>query len=355
MSSRVPGADGGRQSPGCAGSGPGTARGPPYGLRVDVRDAIDRAAEAAVVPSFSRVGVALRRRLFDWDDARPPDMTGRVVLVTGATSGLGWSAARSLTRMGATVLALGRDAARVDRAVAGTGAARGYVADMGRLSQVRAVAAGILAGEPRLDVIVHNAGALLPTRTETPEGHEATFASMVLGPFLMTSLLVPRLAETRGRIVWVASGGMYLERLHPDDLELRQEPYRGPRAYARAKRAQVELSQLLAERLRDHGVVSHAMHPGWVDTPGLAEGLPGFRRVMGPLLRDPEAGADTIVWLASSAGAGRSTGRFWLDRRPRTTHRWPGTRATAADRARLWDELVRTTGVDLPDLRGVVS
>jgi NAD(P)-dependent dehydrogenase (short-subunit alcohol dehydrogenase family) len=308
------------------------------------REIVDGALEAAVVPSFSRLGPAVRRRLFDWHE--PPPMHGRTVLVTGATSGLGLEAARRLALLGARVLVLGRDTLRVDAAVASLPGARGYVADMSSLASVRDVAGRVAAEEPGLDVLVHNAGALLSNRRESADGLEMTFATMVLGPFLLTSLLRPMLEASRGRVVWVSSGGMYLQRLCVNDVEFRNESYRGTEAYARAKRAQVVLSELWARALRDRGVVSHAMHPGWADTPGLEAGLPGFRRLMGPLLRDAASGADTIVWLAASREAGRSTGRFWLDRRPRRTHRWPGTRETAADRAALWEVCMRLTGAE---------
>jgi NAD(P)-dependent dehydrogenase (short-subunit alcohol dehydrogenase family) len=98
---------------------------------------------------------------------------------------------------------------------------------------------------------------------------------------------------------------------------------------------QVVLAQEWAQRLRDEGVV-HAMHPGWVDTPGLVEGLATFHRLTRPILRTPEEGADTIVWLAAADEPGRSTGRFWQDRRPRPTHYLSRTREDAADRAALW-------------------
>jgi NAD(P)-dependent dehydrogenase (short-subunit alcohol dehydrogenase family) len=116
--------------------------------------------------------------------------------------------------------------------------------------------------------------------------------------------------------------------------------YNGTKAYARAKRAQVTLAEMWADRLRADGVSVHAMHPGWADTPGVRRSLPGFRRVMGPLLRTPEEGADTLVWLAADDGRPvETTGRFWLDRRPRDIHRLARTRRsdTPDERRRLWD------------------
>jgi NAD(P)-dependent dehydrogenase (short-subunit alcohol dehydrogenase family) len=118
-------------------------------------------------------------------------------------------------------------------------------------------------------------------------------------------------------------------------------------AYARAKRAQVTLAELWAERLAPAGVAVHAMHPGWADTPGVERSLPTFRKVLGPLLRTAAEGADTLVWLAvDPAAVAGPSGRFWLDRRPRPVHRLAATRRadTPAERARLWAWAVEKSG-----------
>ena len=220
----------------------------------------------------------------------------------------------------------------------GPGDAGLYVGDLSSLASVRAVAAAIIEGEPRLDVLIHNAGGLLPERKVSEDGHEVTFATMVLGPFVLTRSLVPLLSSTpSSRVLWIASGGMYTQTLDVGALEMTPEAYKGATAYARAKRAQVVLSEEWAKRLREAGVVVHAMHPGWADTPGLEVGLPGFRRVLGPLLRTPDEGADTIVWLAAAEEPGRSTGKFWLDRAPRSTEKLVRSGATPDERARLVD------------------
>jgi NAD(P)-dependent dehydrogenase (short-subunit alcohol dehydrogenase family) len=316
---------------------------------MDLKTLVDDALELAVVPSFTEVGYHLRRRLFDWEDLGELRMDGRVVVLTGATSGLGLAAARILAGLGAELRLVVRDPAKGERLAVELGnGARVVEADLSDLGAVRR-AAGELAREERIDVLIHNAGALLTERRESVDGHETTFATMVLGPFLLTEALVPvleRTAAERGgpsRIVIVASGGMYLQRLHLEDLMLEREPYRGSVAYARAKRAQVLLAQEWARRLRERGVVVHAMHPGWADTPGVEASLPTFRKVIGPLLRSPEEGADTIVWLAAAEEPTRSTGRFWLDRRPRPVDRLPNTHASAAERAELWDACERLT------------
>jgi NAD(P)-dependent dehydrogenase (short-subunit alcohol dehydrogenase family) len=216
---------------------------------------------------------------------------------------------------------------------------------MGSLAAVRAAAERILATESRLDVLIDNAGAIFPDRQESPDRIEATLALLTVGPFTLTAGLLPLLRRTSGsRVIAVTSGGMYTQGLHLDDLEWRDEPFSGPRAYARAKRAQVALMREWTRRLAGSGISFVAMHPGWADTPGVAATLPGFYDVMRPLLRTPADGADTIVWLAAHPGSRSSSGRLYLDRRPRPFDRVPSTRVSAADRHRLWDVVVKLSG-----------
>jgi dehydrogenase/reductase SDR family protein 12 len=156
-------------------------------------------------------------------------------------------------------------------------------------------------------------------------------------------------AAPRARILFVASGGMYSQPLSVADLEMTRADYDGTKAYARAKRAQATLAEMWAEFLQPDDIVVHAMHPGWADTPGVRRSLPTFRRITGPLLRSPEQGIDTLVWLAADDGAPLdTTGRFWLDRRPRPIHRLPSTRRsdTPAERRRLWAWCEARTGND---------
>lgn len=318
---------------------------------------VDAVLEVSVVGSFTRIGFAARRRLAGWPSWDGVDRTGRVVVLTGGTSGLGLAAARQLVRLGATVVLVGRDVAKTEATVrrlrdeTGSATVEAAVADMGDLSAVRRLAADVLARHPRVDVLVHNAGALDAVRGVTADGNEQTVATHVLGPFLLTALLRPALrAAAPSRVLWVSSGGMYTQPLDVDGLELHAAHYDGTIAYARAKRAQVVLAEQLAERLTADGVVVHAMHPGWADTPGVARSLPTFRRVVGRLLRTPEEGADTVVWLAVDDGVPlATTGKFWLDRRARAVHRSARTRLadTAAERARLWAWVVGRTGVDV--------
>lgn len=311
----------------------------------------DDALEVLVVPSFTRIGYRVRRALWRWEDPATWSLAGRTVVITGPTSGLGREAARWFARMDARLVLVGRDAGRLEAtraelATLAPGAALStVVADMSSLASVRAAADAILTAEPAIDVLVDNAGAIHAERGETPEGFERTFATMVLGPFVLAARILPRLlASPDGRIIAVTSGGQYTQALPLDDLGYTRGEYRGALAYARAKRAQVALIREWARRLRGTQVVANAMHPGWADTPGLEGALPGFRELVGPRLRTAAEGVDTLLWLAAAPDARRDAGRLFLDRRARPFDRVPATRLSAADRRELWDRVVAMTG-----------
>jgi dehydrogenase/reductase SDR family protein 12 len=313
---------------------------------VSFPDLVDAVLEAPVVPSFTRVGYSVRSRLERWAPLTGYDLEGRTVVITGATSGIGREAAAQFALLGARVVVVGRSPEKTQRVAAELAAATGSsrlgaaCADLGELDQVRALAGTILSHEERVDVLVHNAGALSAERVVTSAGHEATVASQVLGPFLLTSLLLPALrASSVGRVITMSSGGMYTAPLVVDELEMSEVTYGGSQQYARAKRAQVTLNEMWGSRLPASEVVFHAVHPGWADTPGVEVALPRFRSVMRPLLRSPAQGADTLLWLAADDGVPlAATGGFWHDRRRRPIHRLPRTRRsdTPVQREALW-------------------
>lgn len=299
---------------------------------------IDTALEATIIPSFTRIGPSVRSRLDQWSPIET-HLSGRLMLITGGTSGLGKETARQLVNLGATVHLTSRSAERASEAAAelnggpGDGVAVGQQLDTADFDSIRDLAARIeLTGEG-LDVLIHNAGALTDDRQTNANGIEMTLASHLVGPYALTKLLRPRL-NTGAKVLWMSSGGMYTQGLDVDELEMGEDDYRGAIAYARAKRGQVELVTYLGPRWAPD-VVMHAMHPGWVDTDGVAQGLPGFGKVMGPLLREPADGADTMVWLAAGGADGHEPGQFWLDRRPRSTSYLPGTGTDALERERL--------------------
>jgi dehydrogenase/reductase SDR family protein 12 len=340
-----------------------------HSLRRTTARAVDGVAEATVAPGFSRIGIQLRRRLEQWGD--PPSMTGRVAVVTGSTSGIGLATAISLACLGAEVHLVGRDRERGNRAlgaveVAGHGPAHLHLVDLSDPSAVAAFGKRLGDRASSVDALVHNAGALTRTYQTTSDGVERTLATHVFGPYLLTAALAPLLfssVHTPGTatgmpptVVTVSSGGMYSQRFDLATLEAGPEGYDGVVAYARAKRAQLVLADAWAIRFAPADVASYAMHPGWVDTPGLAQGLPGFRTRLRPLLRSPAEGADTAVWLAAGGptveapeGTKPSTSGFFHDRHLRTDHRFPILHPSGPDDPdRLLAWCAMRTGIDTP-------
>lgn len=286
---------------------------------------LDNALDRLVAPGYTSIGLRLRQRLPDWpDDPAPAALAGRAVLVTGGSSGLGAQTVADLAALGAHVHVVVRDENKARQALTELGVLDSctiWRCDLGDLDDVRDLAARI-GREVRLHGLVHNAGVMPPQRTESPQGHELSMAVHVLGPVLLTELLLPTLYPD-ARVVFVTSGGMYAQELRADDPDYRRGEYSPTTAYARSKRAQVEL--LGALEARWPGVEVHVTHPGWAATPGVTESLPGFARAMAPVLRTASDGVDTTVWLLATE-PGPDGGRLWMDRRPRPTT-WLGLKA----------------------------
>lgn len=298
--------------------------------------------DPTILLSFDRTGFRIHALAFDPADL-DVDLRGRRCLITGANSGIGYETARALAQLGADVVLLCRDRARGEAAAGlirdDTGSRRVVVEplDVSDLTAVRA--AGVRLARDPVDVLVHNAGILPDRRIDTADGLEATLATHVIGPHLLTHLLRPALERSAdGRVVFVSSGGMYTRRL--DVAALGAPPaasYDGVTAYADTKRAQVVLAELWAEAFAGTRVTVASMHPGWADTPAVRVSLPRFHRVMQAVLRTPAEGADTVVWLSAAAAARALNGRFCFDRAPRATHLLPWTHESAAERCALWN------------------
>ena len=299
--------------------------------------AVDVALEATILGSFSSIGPVVRRSLDQW--APHQRIEGRHIIVTGATSGLGLEAATELVALGAHLHLVGRNPSKLaaveaslrDLAHEQGGSVSGYVCDLSLLAETRRLAAELKKSVPRIDVLIHNAGALAQEFTETPEGVEQTLAVHLLAPALLTESLVEQLAAGIGRIITMTSGGLYTERFDLGQLEMDAAHYSGTVAYARAKRAQTILTASWNERFLARGITAHLVHPGWAATPGVDSSLPTFAKVMGPLLRTPSQGVDTLVWLAASAPGTPDPGKLWLDRRPRSLNRLRRTRLTETE------------------------
>lgn len=313
---------------------------------VDI-ETIEERADARVRISFSRLGYEMRE--VTWDNRELAGVAGRTVMITGATDGIGRAAAERLALLGARVVLISRNAEKLARAAAEIGESTGatvdvVVCDLSSLASVRAAAAEILERFPAIHVFVNNAGVMLHERTETADGYETTWATNILGPYVLTELLMDRIvASAPARVIEVSSGGMLSERIDVEDSQTRHQEYLGSPVYARTKRAQVIVTEERAGRHAGTGVVFHSLHPGWAATPGVFSTLAEFAAKYGDILRTPMQGADTTVWLAAAPEPARSSGLFWHDRRPRATHRDEATKETPAERERLMS-LLREQG-----------
>jgi retinol dehydrogenase 12 len=284
-------------------------------------------------------------------------MLGKTVVITGATSGIGLVAAERLAQQGARIVFIARDRARGEAMLArlrSLGPARQSVsgrehavhyADLSLLAQMKRVAAQIAATEPRIDVLVNNAGALFARRELTAEGFERTFATNHLAYFVVTNLLLERLKATLGaRIVSTSSAAHRRAQLDFDNLQWEHD-YRGFAAYASSKLMNILFTRELARRLGDAAVTANCLHPGFVAT-RFGDGNGGlmefFLKFAKRLALTPEQGAQTLIYLASSAAVAQHTGDYFYRCRPAAMS---ALAQSDADARRLWELSARLTGV----------
>ena len=275
--------------------------------------------------SFTAIGY--RARSLFWK-ALKADFTGQTWLVTGASGGIGKAIALAAAHAGARVIIAARSAEKLEAAAKEAGPGPDIAAETADLSLMREVAAlaDRLAGR-KIDVLVNNVGVLLNRHGLTGEGHETSFATNLLGHYLLTERLLEAGCLGPGSaVINMSSGGMYNAPLVLQPMNApTPERFNGVAAYALHKRAMAVLT--------DHWQAQHGerrfyvTHPGWVDTEGVKTSLPTFRKLLKSVLRDADQGADTTLWLAASGPEPRPD-TVWFDRAARPAHAFSRTRAS---------------------------
>mgnify|MGYP006296003851 CR=1 FL=1 len=280
--------------------------------------------------SFSALGYC--RALADQPDLAP-DFRKQTWLITGATGGIGRAIALTANRYGARVLAVGRSKDKLSELKQYTDAPTRLVplrADLSLVDEVRRLPYRRSVAARPIDVLINNVGVLLNRHSMTTEGLETSFATNLLCPFVLTEdLYAGGCLSPDGLVINISSGGMYGTPLKLEPMNcLDADAFDGMTAYAMHKRAQVELTGWWNDQWQGAPVVQ-VMHPGWVDTAGVQNALPGFRRTLQSVLRSPEQGADTVIWLADSRPARPAEGGIWLDRNLQPEHEFKWTRRTS--------------------------
>jgi NAD(P)-dependent dehydrogenase (short-subunit alcohol dehydrogenase family) len=281
-------------------------------------------------------------------------MSGKVCVITGATSGVGLAAARALARGGAHIVMVCRsrekaEAVRLEIAHIPAIPPDIVLADFSRLDDVRAAAGEIIMRYPRIDVLVNNAGMHSTRPTWTAEGHETVFCVNHLAPFLFTILLLDRLKESApSRILYVNSEGHRFGGLDPDDVNWHKRHYTGLRGYGASKTAQLLTMWELADRLRGTGVTINAMHPGDVKTNIGSNNGPLYRffnhHITSRFLKDPVQSGKAIYYLAADPALKGISGLFFH----LTVEEKPAPHALDRELGkRVWDLSLRMTGLSL--------
>ena len=280
-------------------------------------------------------------------------MQGKVVVITGATSGIGQVAAERLAGMGARIVLVARDKGRGEAALArlrerAPGAAHSiHYADLSRLAEMKRVAAEIAAAEPRIDALINNAGALFSSRHITKDGLELTFALNHMAYFVLTHGLSERLrASAPARVVNTASDAHKRANLDLDDLQS-ANGYSGFKAYGRSKLANILFTRDLARRLAGTGVTANCLHPGFVATRfgdqsgGFVSYAIRFWKKMFAI--SSEEGSETLVYLASAPEVANVSGAYFYKCRPATPTKEAQDDAAAQ---RLWIESAKLAGLE---------
>lgn len=288
-----------------------------------------------------------------------PSMNGRTALVTGATGGLGKAIATALAREGATVVVVGRTEARAEdsmrdiRATVPEATLESLACDLSSQESIRSAVEEFLSRHDELHVLVNAAGVFRKDRHVTADGLELTFATNVMGYFLLTNLLLEALKRGASndegrpsRVVNIASkysGGPSVTKIDFDDLQTAQGTYSYLRSTPPTMLGRVLLTQEFAERLRGSNVMVNAVHPGLVKHTSLLQDVGGpFRWMTNTFGKPAEKAADTAVWLATAPETAAVSGKLWAKRKELPT---PGMGSDPAARKRLWEECTRLSKV----------
>lgn len=283
---------------------------------------------------------------------QPSGTEAKVVVVTGASDGIGRAAARELASRGHHVIVVGRSKQKTS-AVARELGSPSYLVDFAQFESVRELAATLLTDLPRIDVLANNAGGIFgPRREVTADGHELTFQVNYLSPFLLTGLLLGRLIESRATVINTSSvANRLFGQLQLDDLDSTAEPFDPRRAYGNAKLEQILFTRELHRRYGSSGLASAAFHPGIIGSSfasarGSALGWVYQNPLSRRLLGSPDSGARTLVWLAEHCPSPTCpSGEYFARRRVAR----PSAQANDPALAQaLWDRSVDLTGITPP-------
>ncbi|KAM8903868.1 DHRS-12_like_SDR_c-like domain-containing protein [Spinachia spinachia] len=253
-------------------------------------------------------------------------VAGRAFMITGANSGIGKATAMAIAKKGGTIHMVCRNKDKAEEARADIVKESGnkevyvHILDLTETRKVAEFAEAFKRKYKALNVLINNAGAIMSQRDVNAEGLEKSFASNVLGVYILTKGLIPLMEKSADpRVITVSSGGMLVQKLRSGNLQSERGRYDGTMVYAQHKRQQVVMTEQLAKTHTN--IHFSVMHPGWVDTPAVANAMPDFHRSMKESLRAPEQGGDTAVWLSvAEAPPTNPSGLFYQDRRVVSPH-----------------------------------
>ena len=315
-----------------------------------MKSLLNKFLDKSIFFSFDAFGFNRHQKNFNTDDLSV-DLNGKLCIITGANSGLGFEASRGLAGLGAKVILVCRNKEKGLKALQKIQSEfkeaqlELQVMDVSDLSAIRRFVDQW--GDTAVDILIHNAGILPHERKETPDGIEMTLATHLIGPFLMTQLLLPHLKKsTQARVIFVSSGGMYLQKLDLKNFQSVKKPFNGVKTYANTKRAEVILTELFA-RQNLRSITFNSMHPGWANTPGVEKSLPLFWKITKSHLRKSRQGADTIIWLAACPRIKGETGKFWFDRMAVSPNVFRWTQESPEDRKQLWKLCCELSGTEV--------